>query len=695
MFRLNPVASTAGRRVNRPISSQMFSDPLHESVVMAAWERFLAGGDSSEALRDAVDGSWQRCQLGQVDPAQSSGPPPISESSLYLLHQAHGELLDLSSPVMAHARDFLSETGTMMALADPRGTILSIEGDRHTIDDGQSIHLMPGGAWSELVIGTNAIGTALALGQPVQIHSAEHYCEGIKRWTCSATVIRHPLDDEILGVVDVSGLSQTFSRHTLGLVVTTASRIENRLAAREMELRYRLLEATMARLSASGHDGMILFDRRGHPIKANGVAQSTLMQRGGPFDLSRPRRLQALALAPQSPHAPVGLPEWIRPDWLHPVTDGGERIGTLLVLPGVQRASRPQVAADDDAAPAARGDAVAFAHLAGTSPALRDVVGKATQLARSKVAVLLMGETGVGKEEFAQGIHRASDRRDGPFIAVNCGGLSRDLLASELFGYTEGAFTGARRGGHAGKIEAANGGTLFLDEIGEMSPDLQPHLLRVLEQGEIQRLGENRARKIDFRLVTATHRDLRREVAAGNFRMDLFYRIAVTSIQVPALRERPSDIRELVAHFLSHFAAEHGLPPHVIDEPAMACLEAYAWPGNVRELRNVIESMLLMADAPSIGVRALPVEIREGIGFEVPPSTCALPRSGLRIDHAERDVIVDTLRTARGNLTRAANLLGIAKSTLYAKLEKYRLHEEVSSARSQEDFAPSSSPHLK
>ena len=284
---------------------QMFSDPGNDAVVMAAWERFLdGGGGPSDALRGLIDGSWQRCQQHNVDPDKRSAPPPVAEATLASMKLRHSELLQASAPVMACARDFLAETGTVMALADTSSTILTMEGDNPTLGSAESIHLLPGVSWSERICGTNAIGTALAVGQPVQIHSAEHYCAGIKRWTCSATVIRHPQDGEILGVVDVSGLSETYSRHSLALVVTTASRIESRLTMLEMERRYRLLEAALP-YWAGGTDGIVLFDRRGYPIKANENAQAAIAAFGADLDLAAPRRIPALALDGESQPLPA------------------------------------------------------------------------------------------------------------------------------------------------------------------------------------------------------------------------------------------------------------------------------------------------------------------------------------------------------------------------------------------------------
>ena len=655
-----------------------FSEPGNDTAVMAAWERFLDGsGRPDDALRSLVEGSWQRCRDHNVDPDKRSAPPPVGESRLESLRNTHAELLQAGAPVMACARDFLAETGTVMALADTQCTILSMEGDTRTRGSAENIHLLPGVAWSERICGTNAIGTALAVGEPVQIHSAEHYCAGIKRWTCSAMVIRHPSDGEILGVVDVSGLSETYNRQSLALVVTTANRIESRLKMRETELRLRLVESALPYWNSTT-DSVVLFDRRGYPVKANGNAQMALAALGADLDLAHPRRIPALALDGDL----SALPVWMRAEWLAPVLEHGEHIGTLLILPlpsiGRSRGRRP---GHEDAKAPLPG----FGHIVTADAKLAAVIRKAGLLARSKVPVLLLGETGVGKEEFAQGIHQGSPIGDGPFVPVNCGGLSRELLASELFGYAEGAFTGARRGGMVGKIEAADGGTLFLDEIGEMPLDLQPHLLRVLEKGEIYRLGENTPRKVDFRLVAATNRDLRQEVANGRFRMDLYYRVAVTSIRIPALRDRDGDIRVLADLFLGQFAERHAVPLPRIDPQIHERLAGYSWPGNVRELRNVIENMLLVSDGECIGLHDLPPE------FDVDATGCgsiAAAASGGRLSEAEAECIRHAIASTGGNLTEAARQLAIAKSTLYQKLKDYGLQDDVLTHRGRRGRTP-------
>lgn len=662
---------------------QMFSIPENDGHIMSSWERFLSGDEAaSDALRRLIDDSWRRCQGASVDPGRHQAPPPIGENSLHTLRDECGELLSASAPVMASARDFLSETGTVMVLTDQSGTILNLEGDMSTRGAAENVHLLSGANWSELACGTNAIGTALAVGQPVQIHSAEHYCAGIKRWSCSATVIRDPYDGSILGVVDVSGLSASYSRHSLALVVATAGRIENRLAKIELGIRYRLLEGCVDRLSGTSSDGIIVFDRRGRAIKANGRASAVLADLGIGEAAVAPDGLASLSLSwKKGQQVPDELPEWMRQEWLEPVIQNGEHIGALLTLPSRRSGGSGRVSSVAFSCDAA--EKGAFERVVGESPSLLQAVGRAQQLAKSRVPVLLLGETGVGKDVFARCIHESGATRDAPFVALNCGGFSRELLTSELFGYTEGSFTGARRGGMIGKIEAADGGTLFLDEIGEMPIDLQPHFLRVLEEGEVYRLGENKPRKVNFRLIAATNRDLRKEIQAGRFRMDLFYRVAVTSINIPSLRERAADIPLLGDYYLQRLSLQHGLEPRVLAPGAVELLRQYGWPGNIREFRNVMESMLLTARGRVLTEADLPLDLVTTLGGN---GSTALDMQGDErdltcLENAERDAILRAIKGCRGNMTAVARELGIAKSTVYVKLKRFGLESYVDDLR--------------
>lgn len=310
-----------------------------------------------------------------------------------------------------------------------------------------------------------------------------------------------------------------------------------------------------------------------------------------------------------------------------------------------------------------------WAELVSANPAMLELVTRAQVMRNSHVPVLLHGETGVGKELFARGLHTG-----GPFVAINCGGLPRDLLASELFGYGDSAFTGARRGGMPGKIEAASGGTLFLDEIGEIPLEMQAHLLRVLEQKELYRVGETAPRKVKFRLVAATNRDLRQEAQAGRFRVDLFYRIAVFTLHIPPLRNRDGDISLLAHHFWHQFCREHALPSAGIDKAAMQALQAYSWPGNVRELRNVLESARLLSSGSTLMRDMLPPEIVRASHEGCEP---ALYNNVISMEQGERLLIQQAITACSGNLTLAAKKLNIAKSTLYFKMGRYGLSRRV------------------
>jgi transcriptional regulator of acetoin/glycerol metabolism len=592
------------------------------------------------------------------------------------------DLLEASVPIMAQARELLAESGTIMILTDPRGVILQTEGDPATVDAAHHIRLQTGANWHEHACGTNAIGTALVVGGPVQVHAAEHFCAGIKRWTCAATVVRDPADGDVLAVLDVSGLRGAFDRHALALAMTAAGRIEERLAGRELAWRQRLLEVGLGRLTRMAPGGVLVFDRQGRLVQTDARAGERLQAMGLTPDLTPDLRLDAFSLEDAPPASEATLPAWLRPEWIEPVIERGTGLGTLVVLPEAPRRGSGQRTPHPPATARASGGARgSLGHIIGHSAPFRQALEKARVLAERDVPVLLQGETGVGKEVFARAIHAGGPRPHGPFIALNCGGLPRDLLASELFGYVEGAFSGARRSGRIGRIEASHGGTLFLDEIGEMPLELQPSLLRVLEDGEVYPLGENRPRTVEFRLVVASHRDLRAEVAAGRFRMDVFYRVSVTSLSIPALRERREDIPALVEQFSHDVAGRHGMSAPRFEPAVLSAFETYAWPGNVRELRNVVEGLVLLTAGESVTVADLPAEFAASIVVGKPTHGAPGPVTVTGLDAVERDAITAAILTSHGNLTQVARALRIAKSTQYLKIEKYALDYVLQTVR--------------
>ena len=303
-------------------------------------------------------------------------------------------------------------------------------------------------------------------------------------------------------------------------------------------------------------------------------------------------------------------------------------------------------------------------------------VNRGRQLARRRVPVLIEGETGVGKELFARAIH-GEEGGGGAFVAYNCGAASKELIGSELFGHVRGAFTGATAEGRPGRFELAHGGTLCLDEIGEMPLELQPVLLRALEEGVIYRLGDTQPRRVDVRLLAMTNRNLREEVESGRFRGDLYYRISVTRIRIPPLRERDIDIDLLVENFNRRLAQRHGVAQRRLSPQIMAVFRAYSWPGNVREMRNVIENLLLTSSEEVVSLDELPAELLA----ETATAGIAVPmlQQSASLEETERLAIARAVHDAHGNLAQAARSLGVSRSTLYRKLELYQLEGIVKS----------------
>ena len=305
----------------------------------------------------------------------------------------------------------------------------------------------------------------------------------------------------------------------------------------------------------------------------------------------------------------------------------------------------------------------------GSAPLFQQAVQQASRVARSDVAVLLSGESGTGKELLAAHIHRESPVASGPFVKVNCAAIPNDLIESELFGHEKGAFTGAA-GLRRGRFELADGGTIFLDEVGDLHEASQAKLLRVLQDGEIQRLGGEQPVRVTTRVISATNRRLDEMVAEGRFREDLYYRLSVFPIRVPALRERAQDVGELAQYFLSDFCARNNFRPHAIDADAVALLERHAWPGNVRELRNVVERMAILGAGDRLTADSVPLEVR------VPqPQRAAAGLQEVR-DSAERDRIRRALEDTDWNVAGAARLLGTERTALHKRIRTLGLRRQ-------------------
>lgn len=639
--------------------------------VLRAREAVLSGcAPAHGCVSDLVVESWRRCRDNRVDPSLPAAP--VNEACLAMAKSEQGALLDAARPVLRDMEESLADAGAMVLLCNGSGVILHAGGAPATRDAGAEVNIVAGGVWAEGAAGTNAVGMAIALGRPAVIRNVEHYCEAITRWSCVASPIHDPLDGQLIGVLDLSHCEQVFDDYARSLVLASSKRIEQALDCARLRGETMLIEAYLERSARQGSDGVLLLDRQGRLLRSNEHALEALRAYGVELTLRRGMALGGEWQAQGVWRAPA----WLQPDWVRPIFQGQDYVGMLVRIPRLVRcapalvdgpreptAFAPEFAPEPDALdPRLRGHRGA---------AMRKAAMQAMRVAAVEVPVLLQGETGTGKEIMAQAIHRASKRAGKAFVAVNCGAIPRELLASELFGYVEGAFTGARRGGQAGKFEQADGGTLFLDELGELPLDLQPYLLRILEDGKVVRLGSDKPRAVNVRIVAATNRDLRSAMEEGRFRSDLYFRFRV-GIHLPPLRERREDLDRYIDNALTEVAQRHGMVKTV--SPALrAFLHGYDFPGNLRELHNLIEQMAVMSDGSELDLAHLPEHLHAAQvscaapACEVAPPMAPSAAPGM-LKEIEWRTIVEALRLEQGNRSRAARRLGISRTTLYRRL---------------------------
>jgi len=639
---------------------------MNDYNVHCAWEEFVEKGICNTRMRNTVLDSWQRSRRHQV---RFDLPLTrlLSEGELHRKRQQGHSLIKASRQALEQARHLLAGSDSMMMLTDESGVVLETAGDAHTIAHGHDIGLQCGGIWDETVIGTNAIGTALANDAPVQIHASEHFCNSVQRWTCAAAPIHHPLSHKVLGIVDLSGPHKSFNPQNLAHAVALAHQVEGALQhALDVE-NAAILRHFLGRRGYWHHDGLIAVGPCGRVIHATETAIQAL--RHGAHPLIEHGRIRLF-----SGHEPQQWHSLLHRIWpeagLEPVHEHEQQIGALIVLPRHDRhvtpKPKPSIASNRAIRPAQPAAPPFAAAIIGESTRLREACETAQQMAASGAPILIEGETGVGKELFARAIH-SQWAAEGPFVPVNCGGMPRELIGSELFGYARGAFTGADSQGRPGKIETAEGGTLCLDEIGEMPLDLQPWLLRVLEDGIVYRVGCQRARPVNLRLLSSTHRDLAQACAEGRFRSDLFYRLAVLRLRIPPLRERGDDVIVLAEYFARKASTRSGAPLPRFRTAALDLLRTHPWPGNVRELRNVVEMLVVLARNGLIEADHLSSALSL---HSVPaPPTSPHPQ-GQDLRELQHQAIAAALRENGGNIAKAARTLGIARSTLYARLSR-------------------------
>ncbi len=643
-----------------------------------AWDNFLCSGGVSKNLpvREMIASSWERCLSQGVNPEQKAAPLLATEGTLHILRQKNTDLMKCARPVLAQARVFLRDLETILILTDYNGVNLDVVGDPECVENAIGIGMVPGSGWKETVSGSNAVGTAMATGMPTQVHGEEHFIQGFKPWTCTAGIISDPYDNQLIGVIDVSGLSNTFDKFHVPLVVSWANQIQLSLAKNTSEQWNIIRENSQCDFKNTHRNaGKLLFDTQGRLIDHSQNACSILSSLGIEYDFSMKSRLSLERFGGDEIVYPHDAGLWLSSDWIEPVKEKNELVGFKIELPTNKRSSQRTSTPSNISAIKINSQAEPFEKISGQSASVKASIEKASKAATTPLPVLLLGDTGVGKEMFARAIHETSNFSNGPFIDLNCGAFTKDILSSELFGHVEGAFTGAKRGGMMGKIEAANGGTLFLDEIGEMPLEIQPVFLRVLQERKIHRVGAIAPIPVNFRLIAATNSYLRREVSEGRFRKDLFFRLSTVAIALDPLSRRKEDIDEIAHIVLKEIQNSQEIVPKRISASLITALKNREWPGNIRELVNVIECMCYMSSNETLTTKDLPAGYQPGESLVsgVPTEQNQSSQSLSNLDIAEQQAIENAITEFGGNITQAAKILGIAKGTLYRKMKKYKL----------------------
>lgn len=682
-------------------SKSMHSDWDHLSYdqkkVMDAWERCLSGDESDQSstfVRSIIHESWDRSVSKGINSEYEGSPEKLDREQLEYRKQQSNPLLAASKQTFANIGQRLNGTNAILLLTDNEGMVIDEIGDRSTLFAGKDINLTVGCNWNEDVIGTNGIGTTISTGKPVFVHGAEHFCKGIKSWSCSGAPIRDPRDGHVVGVIDLSGPVEIFQPYTSALIAEAAREIEKALAAINYEEQLKLLETFFAKLSPdSVKEDVIILDRFGRIAFCKKNNKSELSQNHSKT-LQLGNQLVDLNLDEIRTSSEIysALPKELKDCTVNVLKNKGIQ-GAMLVfnektnpvtgsyrdVPALgtsKTGGSPKIINPENQGP----------DIIGNYPPLVEAIETVRRLAMSPVqmTILIEGETGVGKELFAHLIHHTiSQNRKTPFITINCGAFSKELIGGELFGHVPGSFTGALKEGKAGKFELANGGVLCLDEIGELPLEIQPFLLRVLEERVVYRISADKGIPIDVSLIAATNRVLKDEVARGNFRADLFYRISPATISIPPLRERGDDIMLLAEHFNRQMTEASGLEPLIFSSSVEETLLAYGWPGNVRQLKNMIEKLHILQKNRKIDLSDLPrdvfedpVETRENSPEEaiiVKREEKQDPVANLNLENIEKETIIEALRKKNGNLSQVAKLLGISRPTLYRKMKLYQI----------------------
>jgi len=671
---------------------QRYRDQKYQDRLFVAWKKFIAQQPYDYSfIRPEIFESWQMSRYYKVDPFHKEHHK-LSEAEMKVHDELHSTLLKVAAREMDNLYSLIAGSNVYIVLTDNTGLTLYALGDERNLEiSGPHTRMVRGASWALPETGTNSAAMCLALKQPIQVYGHEHYKNYYDTYTCSAAPIRDQ-KGELIATINLSSFNAEVTPHTLGMVTNGASAIENSLKSEMLGQELLRLKNMGSALNTGqiSQTGIVLLDGDSRIIHVNETALAFLTLQG--LNVTGEHVFNVIKIemhdAPQGfqfANFSDGLVEMecnihslnVQTKALHAllsihyVRDANERplIAVLTITPVLHR--REAASGQRQAHPQEFHTRYQFDDIIGSSHAMAKVIAEGKTAARVNSNVLLLGESGTGKEVFAHAIHSASNRRDRPFVAINCGAIPKTLVESELFGYEKGAFTGAKKEGAPGKFEQANGGTIFLDEIGEMPLDIQVALLRVLETRQVVRVGGTKLIDLNVRIIAATNKDLYREAMEKRFREDLFYRLGVFLINIPPLRKRGDDVIELAHYFAKRHSANNKAP--LIHDEVHRALAAHSWPGNVRELSNVMERAVFIAENDFIQLKdlALFYNMHENAPSVQPDP---LPQPHVKRSSGEAAIIENALRTHKGNVEVAAFHLDITARTLYRHLKKHNIN---------------------
>ena len=634
--------------------------------------------------KDYVINSHERCKRYKVELDRIYSRKIISGHELAKKLEEKRELMVTAELYMNQLYNFVKGSNFFSILTDEEGCILSVLGDENTLAEAFSLKMVPGAYMDERSIGTNSMGTALAEGKPVQVSGEEHYIREYHRWTCSASPIRNARG-EIIGCIDLTGYSEYVNSHTLGMVVAAANAIEKMLDIKRYTEELSMANKFTETMIDSIETGILTSDLEGNIKTVNRYVADMFGYQPDEIKLMKMSDLledwenvKTSVINQQSftdedvfVNSRRNKPQFNLSAYPH--LDGEQNLRNIVFV--FREVKKVRKLAKNIMGHHA---IYTFDKIIGEDKNFVRIIDYAKKIADSCSNVLIMGESGTGKELFSQAIHNYSNRRDEPFIALNCGAIPRNLIESELFGYEGGAFTGAKSTGQPGKFEIADGGTIFLDEIGEMPLDMQTRLLRVLEEGAVSRVGSAKEIVVDVRVIAATNKDLNEEVRRGNFRKDLYYRLNVLPIKLLPLRERKADIPLLIHFFMKRISMKLNKKSVNINEATMISFLEYEWPGNVRELENIIEQIVNTESIPDSFIKAdsytdAKAEAEVNQNELHLDGALQVMEENLKLEVVEVQHIMKVLDLYKGNITLAARALGIGRNTLYRKIENIRM----------------------